>query len=139
MKILSRYDEIGQALTELKGEAKLEDIHKKILEMVGIKPPSKGTIGGTLLNFKEPKEGKRYSFRPLGKGVWKLVDNEVKQKAKAKAVSKSVTSTPIIGQRTAVDVEDLPLFIGKIVEPLKKDGGEMTITIEVTYRPRLKG
>jgi hypothetical protein len=134
---LSRYDEIVKALTELKGEAKLEDIHKKILETVGINPPSKGTVGATLQNFQEPKEGKKYSFHRMGKGVWKLVDNEVKTKAKAKSKTKPVASTPIIGQRTTVAVEDLPSFIDQIIEPLKKDGGQMSITIEVLYRPEL--
>ena len=133
---MTRYDEIVKALTELKGDAKLEDIHKKILETVGIKPPSKGTVGATLRNFQESKKGRKYSFQPLGKGVWKLVDSEAKPKAKAKSKTRLVASTPIIGQRTTVDAEDLPSFIELIVEPLKKDGGQISITIEVIYRPK---
>lgn len=119
---MSRYDEIVQALIELKGEAKLEYIHKKILENVPINSPSKGTIGGTLLHFKEPKEGRKYSFQPLGKGVWRLVENEAKLKGKVKNKIKPGASTSIIGQRTSIAVEDLPSFIEKIVEPLKRDG-----------------
>ncbi len=133
---MTRYDEIVQALTELKGEAKLEDIHKKILDNVAIKPPSKGTVGGTLLSFKESKKGRKYSFHSLGKGIWKLVENEPTAKAKAKNRAKQVTSTPIIGQRTSVTVEDMPSFIDQIIEPLKKDGGQISITIEVIYRPK---
>ena len=133
---MTRYDEIVQALTELKGEAKLEDNHKKILDNVAFGPPSKGTVGGTLLSFKEPKEGRKYSFHSLGKGVWKLVENQPSAKAKAKNKPKPVTSTPIIGQRTSVTVENLPSFIGQIIEPLKKDGGQISITVEVIYRPR---
>lgn len=135
---MSRYDEIVQALTNLKGEAKLEDIHKKILETVGINPPSKGSIAGTLSNFKEPKKGRRFSFRPLGKGVWKLVDNEFKRKAKVKSKPKPVESTPIVGQRTTVAFKDLSSFIEQIVEPLRKDGGQISITIEVLYRPKIE-
>jgi hypothetical protein len=133
---LSRYDEIVKALNVLKGEAKLEDIHKKILETVGINPPLKGTVSATLQNFQEPKEGKKYSFHRMGKGVWKLVDNEVKPKAKVKSKTKPVASTPIIGQRTTVAFDDLAIFIEKIVEPLKKYGGQMSITIEVIYRSK---
>ena len=133
---MTRYDEIVKALTELKGDAKLEDIHKKILETVGIKPPSKGTVGATLRNFQESKKGRKYSFHPLGKGVWKLVDNEAKPRVKAKSKTKPVASTPIIGQRTSVAVEDLSSFIELIVEPLKKDGGEISISVEVIYRPK---
>ncbi len=133
---MSRYDEIVLALTELKGEAKLEDIHKKILETVGIKPPSKGTLGATLRSHQEPHKGKEFSFHPQGKGVWKLVENESKPKAKAKSKTKPVTSTPIIGQRTSVTVEEMPSFIDRIIEPLKKDGGQISITIEVIYRPK---
>jgi hypothetical protein len=131
---LSRYDEIVKALTELKGEAKLEDIHKKILETVGINPPLKGTVSATLQNFQEPKEGKKYSFHRMGKGVWKLVENKPKPKAKSK--TKPVASTPIIGQRTTIPAEDLQSFIEQIIEPLKKDGGEMSTTVEVIYRPK---
>ena len=133
---MSRYDEIVNALTELKGEAKLEGIHKKILETVGIKPPSKGTVGATLRNFQESQKGKKYSFQPLGKGVWRLVDSEANPKAKARNKTMPVTSAPIRGQRTPVTVEDLPSFIDQIIEPLKKDGGRMSITVEVIYRPK---
>jgi hypothetical protein len=131
---MSRYDEIVQELIDLKGEAELEDIHKKILETVGINPPSKGSIGGILFNFKEPKEGKRYSFQSLGKGVWKLVDSEAKTKAKSKI--KQVTSIPITGQRATIGAEVLHSFIDQIIGSLKKDGGEMSITLEVIYRPK---
>ena len=134
---MTRYDEIVQALTELKGEAKLDDIHKRILDNVAIKPPSKGTVGGTLLSFKEPKEGRKYSFHPLGKGIWKLVENEPRAKPKADRRSKPTASAPIIGQRTSVTLEDLPSFVDQIIEPLKRDGGQVSITVEVIYRPRM--
>jgi hypothetical protein len=70
----------------------------QLLENVGIDPPLKGTVGATLQNFQKPKEGKKYSFHRMGRGVWKLVDNEVVPKARAKRKPMPVTSTPIIGQ-----------------------------------------
>lgn len=133
---MSRYDEIVQALTELNGEAKLQDIHKKILDNVAIRPPSKGTVAATLRNFQESKEGKKFSFQTRGKGVWKLVQVSGKRKVMAKNQPKSFVGAPAISQRLYVPVEDLQLFIDQILEPLKKDGGKISIAVEVIYRPK---
>ena len=83
-------------------------------------------------NFQKPKEGKKYSFHRMGRGVWKLVDNEVVPKARAKRKPMPVTSTPIIGQDHRCHRE-IPSFIEKIVEPLKKTVAD-SITMDVIYR-----
>ena len=132
---MSRYDEIVNALKELKGEAKPEDIHKKILETVGIKPPSKGTVGTILRNFQESEIGRKYSFHQQGKGVWKLVRMGPSRR-QGKEENKADCQHSDHWSKNKHGCQDLPSFIEKIVEPLKKDGGLISITVEVIYRPK---
>jgi hypothetical protein len=134
---LTRYDEIVQALADLQGEAKLEAIHKRILENVPERPPTKNTVAATLRNHREAQAGKAYSFVPRGKGVWKLVPNKAKMRRKVKTEEGASMGPSLVGCRTSVDINDLPSFIDQIIEPLKNEGGKLSLTIEVIYRPKI--
>lgn len=52
--------------------------------------------------------------------------------------TKPVSGTLLTGLRVSVAVDDLVSFIEQAIEPLRKEGGQMSITVDVVYRPAKK-
>lgn len=129
------YDEIVQAMTDLGGEAKLDKLYQRMLENQPEKATTKSTVGAMLRYYSQPRRGKNLLMQSKGKGVWKLVPGE-KAERKVKKEPKPTTGTTVTGRRAKVAVDDLPSFVEQIVETLKKDGGQLSITIEAIYRPK---
>lgn len=133
------YDEIVQALTDLGGEAKVEDLRRRILENNPGKRRSKNTIYGTLRCYQFPQKGKEYLFVPTGRGRWRL--DRVDQLSDG--VGKDMKSIETIlmsgrGRGVPVTADDLSPLIKEAIEPLKKEGGQLSIYIRVVYRPEKK-
>jgi len=76
---LTLYDEIVKALSELGGEAKVEQIYRIILNTDREKQPTRNTICATLRNHRAPREGKKYYFYPKGNGIWKMIPKNQKK------------------------------------------------------------
>jgi hypothetical protein len=132
---LSRYNDILQALKGLGGEAKFDDIYNGVMENDPINEPSprmKDVIRSCLRYYSEPRRGKECSFSRDG-DVWKLVPNEGRVDAKGKGPIPEVR--PLSGGKIRIGVEDLPSFIQQVVEPLKKEGGRLSVVVEVVYQP----
>jgi len=122
-------------MTDLGGEAKLDKLYQRMLENQPEKVSTKGTVGAMLRYYREPRRGKKYLMQPRGKGVWKLGPSD-KAERKARKETRPTTGATIVGRRTKVAVDDLPSFVEQIVETLRKEGGQLSITIEVIYRPK---
>lgn len=124
-------------MTDLGGEAKLDKLHQRMLENQPEKATTKSTVGAMLRYYREPRRGKKFLTQPRGKGVWKLVPSD-KAQTKVKKEPKPTTGATVAGRRTKVAVDDLPSFVEQIVETLRKEGGQLSITIEAIYRPKVE-
>lgn len=134
---MSLYEEIVQAMTDLGGEVKLDKLYQRILENSPEKVTTKSTVGAMLRYYSQPRRGKKHLTQSKGKGVWKLVPSD-KAERKARKEPKPTTGTTVVGRRTKVAVDDLPSFVEQMVETLKKEGGQLSITIEAIYRPKME-